>query len=120
MLYSQSTDGSAWSPPVQLPRDGTRVTWMFQDISVDAHGELAIVADTNGGSGGYACGELAILRSSDGTSWSACGADTTQQLTGNFDGFVESYFRPDGQLAIVSAGNLMDNGPSGVHFWLVN
>ncbi len=119
MLFSESSDGVTWTAPVQLPRDGGEVTTMYQDISVDAQGNLAVVADTNGGPGTNTCGGLAVLRSSDGAQWSACGADATKQFTGNFDAFVESYFTPDGQLAIVSAGNLMDNGPSGLHFWLV-
>jgi hypothetical protein len=78
LTYVASDDGTTWTVPVRVPRDGTAGTAFTSALAFDGMGHAALAADTNTGSGDNVCGNPYLARSADGITWTACGADTTK------------------------------------------
>lgn len=118
MRFSSSTDGVTWTAPEALPRDHDDETAWYQSLAIGSAGQAAVAAYVNSGSGNATCGSPRVLRSTDLTTWSVCGADATSMH--GIDGkWVQAYYPPGDKLSLVTTGTLaLTNGTqSGLLFW---
>ncbi len=116
---SSSSDGVTWSRPVNVPSDGNRDMTPPVSIASDSRGRTVLVTEDNGGnSGGVACGQPKLSRSSDLQRWTTCGlaglgapyfiASYPVTLFGGNDKLWVSFAQPD-----TSEGAL----PAGITVW---
>jgi hypothetical protein len=119
LTYVTSDDGSTWFAPVRLPRDGTAGTAFTSALAFDGMGNVAVAADTNSGSGDNVCGNPYLARSSNGTSWTACGADTTKTRNWKVGGLNAAYgsSRLKGKLALGFHNGSIEQELAGVVYW---
>lgn len=110
-LFSQSDDGVTWAPAVHVPRNGTRIDTWYLSLALDAKGALAIAANDNGG-GSASCGAPTLARSTDGSTWTACGADPVPE-SGTSGAYVSAAYGADGKLQL-AFGNQATGGKYGV------
>jgi hypothetical protein len=119
LTYVASDDGATWAAPIRVPRDGTAGTAFTSALALDGKGNAALAADTNTGSGDNVCGDPYLARSSDGTTWSACGADTTKTRHWSVDALSAAYggSRIAGKLALGFHNSNIQGEQAGVVYW---
>lgn len=114
ILYSQSDDGTTWSPFVTVPRDVTRDDGVSQSLAVGSKGQVAIAANDSGGTDATPkCGSPKIARSADGSTFDACGADTKPE-NGTSGDYVSAAYGPDDKLQLVFYNGDTESATHGV------
>lgn len=118
IVFIKSADGVTWDAPLLLPTDKGDPETEFVSITASS-GKLAVSA--NGGNSGSAgtCGGPKVARSTNGTDWTTCGADTDKTHNATSGLYLTSAFDAAGKLLIAFkvTDNQTDTLPLGVALW---
>jgi hypothetical protein len=101
-VWYAASSGGSWSSPIKLPIDGPRSTNSPFALTLDSHGRIAAVFDSNSGTASTVCGYPAVSLSTDGVHWSTCGLG--KRTGGTFDPqstTINAQYGPDDRLNVV-------------------
>jgi hypothetical protein len=119
LIYAASVDGLTWGTPIQVPRDGTATTAFTSALALDGKGNAAVAAGTNNSTNDTTCADPYLARSANGTTWTACGADTTKSRKWSVDALSAVYgtSRISGKLTLGFHNANIQGEQAGVVYW---
>jgi len=101
-VWYTASSGGAWSAPVKLPIDGPRSTNSPFALTVDSHGKIAAVFDSNSGTGDTVCGSPVVSISNDGVHWTTCGLGKRSGAAFDIQSpVINAQYGPDDRLNVV-------------------
>lgn len=113
--FSSSSDGAAWSTPVELPKDGGDGMGWNLAIASNGKGQLSIAAESESSNGERSCGAPKLATSNDdGSSWSTCGPSDADG--GYLGAYVQMAVDANGKRILVSSEG-DDVAATGVSVW---